>query len=173
MKIDIPPECEEFYKLCLCQEMELDSSISKYSMNRKQIEEVLPQRKDMLVVDSVVNIDFSKNTIHAICDLEQRKNILASHFPNDPVLPGSIIMESMGQTGMIIWVKKEAEVGESYREWVQITNVYSTRFLHMIRPPGVVHIKARYFDNGFFLTVVAQAIFHGNISCVCIIQAIK
>ncbi|CDZ81515.1 3-hydroxyacyl-[acyl-carrier-protein] dehydratase FabZ [Candidatus Rubidus massiliensis] len=173
MKIDIPPECEEFYKLCLCEEIQMDSN-NVNPMNKKQIEEVLPQRKEMLVVDSVVNMDFSKNTIHAICDLELRKNILASHFPTDPVLPGSILMEAMGQTGMILFIKKEDDLGENnLREWVQITNVFSTRFLHMIRPPGVVHVKARYFDNGFFITVIAQAIFQGKISCVCIIQAIK
>ena len=65
-------------------------------LNKKQIIELLPHREPMLLIDELYNI---KKLYSATASLNVRTDsfFVQGHFPNQPVMPGVLIVESFGQ----------------------------------------------------------------------------
>ena len=65
-------------------------------LDKKQIEELLPHREPMLLIDELYNI---KKLFSATAVVNVRKDsfFVQGHFPDNPVMPGVLIVESFGQ----------------------------------------------------------------------------
>ena len=66
------------------------------SLNKKQIIELLPHREPMLLIDELHDI---KKLSSATALVKVRKNsfFVQGHFPDNPVMPGVLIVEAFGQ----------------------------------------------------------------------------
>tara|TARA_B100000242_G_scaffold74142_1_gene47737 strand:- start:326 stop:772 length:447 start_codon:yes stop_codon:yes gene_type:complete len=66
------------------------------SIYKKEILELLPHREPMLLIDELHDI---KKLTSATAILHVKKNsfFVEGHFPNNPVMPGVLIVESFGQ----------------------------------------------------------------------------
>ena len=66
------------------------------SLNKTQIAELLPHREPMLLIDELYDI---KKLFSATALVRVRKNsfFVQGHFPENPVMPGVLIVESFGQ----------------------------------------------------------------------------
>ena len=65
-------------------------------LNKDQIRNLLPHREPMLLVDELYDI---KKLTSASALIKVRKNsfFVQGHFPDNPVMPGVLIVESFGQ----------------------------------------------------------------------------
>ncbi len=65
-------------------------------LNKDQIRDLLPHREPMLLVDELYDI---KKLTSASALIKVRKNsfFVQGHFPDNPVMPGVLIVESFGQ----------------------------------------------------------------------------
>ncbi len=65
-------------------------------LNKKQIKNLLPHRDPMLLIDELINIKklFSAT---AIVNVKKDSFFVQGHFPENPVMPGVLIVEAFGQ----------------------------------------------------------------------------
>ena len=70
--------------------------MKKKFLNKLQIAELLPHREPMLLIDELHNIEklFSAT---AIVNVRKDSFFVQGHFPNNPVMPGVLIVEAFGQ----------------------------------------------------------------------------
>ena len=65
-------------------------------LSKDQIRELLPHREPMLLIDELINI---KKLFSATALMHVKKDsfFVQGHFPNQPVMPGVLIVEAFGQ----------------------------------------------------------------------------
>ena len=66
-------------------------------LNKTQIMNLLPHREPMLLIDELINIKRLKSAT-AIVNVRKDSFFVQGHFPNEPVMPGVLIVEAFGQS---------------------------------------------------------------------------
>ena len=78
----------------------------------KDIMEIIPHRYPFLFIDRVeVSEEGLKGTGYK--NVTVNENYFTGHFPNNPVMPGVIIIETMAQAGAVILLTKEQFKGKT------------------------------------------------------------
>ena len=66
------------------------------SINKEQLKELLPHREPMLLIDELKNIK-KLSSATAIVNVKKDSFFVKGHFPDEPVMPGVLIVEAFGQ----------------------------------------------------------------------------
>ena len=83
-------------------------------MNRlgvKEIEQILPHRHPFLLVDYIEDYEPGKFAIGYKC-VTFREDFFKGHFPQEPVMPGVLIIEALAQTGAVAILSKPENKGK-------------------------------------------------------------
>ena len=67
------------------------------SLNKSQIEDLIPHRKPMLLVDELNDIKKLESAT-GIVNVKKDSFFVQGHFPDQPVMPGVLIVEAFGQS---------------------------------------------------------------------------
>ncbi|WP_440925332.1 3-hydroxyacyl-ACP dehydratase FabZ [Candidatus Pelagibacter sp.] len=65
-------------------------------LNKQQIIKLLPHRKPMLLIDELYDIK-KLTSATAVVNVKKDSFFVQGHFPDNPVMPGVLIVESFGQ----------------------------------------------------------------------------
>ena len=65
-------------------------------LNKDQIRDLLPHREPMLLVDDLYDIKKLQSAT-ALVKVRKDRFFVQGHFPDEPVMPGVLIVESFGQ----------------------------------------------------------------------------
>ena len=69
-------------------------------LNTKEIMEILPHRAPFLLIDRIDELEPGKRAVGCKA-VTYNEPFFAGHFPQEPVMPGVLIIEAMAQTGAV------------------------------------------------------------------------
>ena len=77
-------------------------------LNTKQIMEIIPHRQPFLLIDTIEELEAGKRAVGKKC-VSFNEPYFAGHFPNEPVMPGVLIIEAMAQAGAVAILSKPGD----------------------------------------------------------------
>ena len=111
----------------------------KEILNKKQISFLLPHREPMLLIDELHDIE-KLSSATAIVYVKKDSFFVQGHFPDNPVLPGVLIVEAFGQAAAALTAhgidKKEYE-----NKLVYLMSVEKARFRSPVIPNCELHLE--------------------------------
>lgn len=108
-------------------------------MNQKEIGQILPHRKPMLLVDeAVVNLDGSATGHYTV---QGDEFFLQGHFPGNPVVPGVILCEMMAQTCAVM-LQDKAQGATPY-----FTSLDKVKFKQVVKPGDTIEFQVSITRN--------------------------
>ena len=106
--------------------------MTKNSIDKKEIEDLLPHRDPMLLIDKLINIVHLKSAT-AIVYVKKTSFFVQGHFPGQPVMPGVLMVEAFGQAAAALTAygidKQEYE-----DKLVYLMSVEKARFRNPVLP---------------------------------------
>jgi len=109
-------------------------------MNINEVKNFLPHRYPFLLIDRVTNLEVGKS-LTAIKNVTFNEPHFAGHFPDQPIMPGVLIIEALAQATGILAFKSEVgkpQTGQIY----MLVGVDKVRFKKMVEPGDQLEIYA-------------------------------
>jgi len=97
---------------------------------------LLPHRYPFLLVDRIIDID-ADNSATGIKNVSINEPHFQGHFPEQPVMPGVLIIEAMAQTAGAICIKSQETESPSLVYFMTIDNA---KFRRPVVPGDRLHI---------------------------------
>ena len=112
------------------------------SIDRKEIERLLPHREPMLLIDKLINIIPLKSAT-AIVNVVKTSFFVQGHFPGQPVMPGVFIVEAFGQSAAAL-TAHSVDPKKFENKLVYLMSVEKARFRNPVIPDCELqlHIEA-------------------------------
>ena len=109
------------------------------SIDRKEIENLLPHRDPMLLIDRLINIVPLK-TATAIVNVKKTSFFVQGHFPGQPVMPGVFIVEAFGQAAAAL-TAHSVDSKEYEDKLVYLMSVEKARFRSPVIPDCELNLE--------------------------------
>ncbi len=75
-------------------------------LDARAIERIIPHRYPMLLIDRVIELEQGKRAV-AIKNVTRNEWFFEGHFPQQPIMPGVLIIEALAQTGAVAALSAE------------------------------------------------------------------
>ena len=109
------------------------------SIDKNEIERLLPHREPMLLVDRLINIVPLKSAT-AIVNIKKTSFFVQGHFPGQPVMPGVFIVEAFGQAAAAL-TAHGVDPKEYKSKFVYLMSVDKARFRNPVLPDCELHLE--------------------------------
>ena len=130
-------------------------------LNTKQIMEIIPHRQPMLLIDTIEEIEYGVRAVAKKC-VSFNEPFFAGHFPNEPVMPGVLILEALAQTGAVAILGKE----ENHGKTAYFAAVNAAKFRKKVVPGDVLLLETEIIkEKGPIGIGKATAMVAGEIVC--------
>ena len=109
-------------------------------MNINEVKNFLPHRYPFLLIDRVISLEVGKN-LTAIKNVTFNEPHFNGHFPEQPIMPGVLIIEALAQATGILAFKSEVgkpQTGQIY----MLVGVDKVRFKRIVEPGDQLEIYA-------------------------------
>ena len=146
----------------------------KYSPSKKPILDIndvrklLPHRYPFLLIDKVFHID--DKSIGAIKNITANEPQFSGHFPEEPVMPGVLLVEAMAQAGGIIAMKGVENPEEYSTYFLRIDGV---RFKRKVVPGDTMQIEAHMIEplRRGIASIIGKIFVGGQLACEATLMA--
>lgn len=137
------------------------------NMNINRILKLLPHRYPILLVDRVLELEPSKR-IKALKNVSVNEPYFQGHFPEFPVMPGVLILESLAQASALLAFSEEQKPDTVY----YFAGIDNARFKKPVTPGDqlilnaeVIRNKAGIWKFNAFATVDNEIVAQADLLC--------
>jgi 3-hydroxyacyl-[acyl-carrier-protein] dehydratase len=116
--------------------------MAKPYLNFEEVRALLKQRFPMLMVDTVVALESGKS-IQAIKNVTGNEMQFLGHFPEHAIMPGTLIVEALGQAACILF-SKTTETGAQPGEFLVLGSINDMRFYVPVVPGDRMDIHVQF-----------------------------
>ena len=113
--------------------------MTEKEIDRKKIESLLPHREPMLLIDKLTNIIHLKSAT-AIMYVKKNSFYVQGHFPDQPVMPGVLIVEAFGQAAAAL-TAYGIDPKEYKNKLVFLMGIDKARFRNPVIPDCELHLN--------------------------------
>jgi 3-hydroxyacyl-[acyl-carrier-protein] dehydratase len=116
----------------------------------------IPHRYPFLLLDRVVDVELNKSAV-GVKNVSVNEPFFAGHFPNHPVMPGVLIIESMAQTAAVLVV--ETLGPDAMGKIVYFMSIENAKFRRPVVPGDQLRIhcvKERHRGNVWKFHAIAK-----------------
>jgi len=107
----------------------------------EEIKKRLPHRAPFLLVDKIISLD--DNKVVGIKNVTFNEYFFQGHFPDEPVMPGVLLVEALAQAGGIL-VLNNVEEPEKYSTY--FLKIDKLKFKHKVVPGDTVILKMELIE---------------------------
>lgn len=101
-----------------------------------QIKEIIPHRHPFLLLDYIEDYVPGEYAVGYKC-VSYREEFFAGHFPEEPVMPGVLIVEALAQTGAVAILGKDENRGKT----AYFASINSAKFKRKVVPGDILTLE--------------------------------
>lgn len=138
-------------------------------LGRPAVERLLEHRDPFLLVDRITHVDLEALTIAGTRRLDPADPIFAGHFPGNPIYPGVLQVEAMGQLGLCLFAL--GKLGRTTVEPADVPpavrglKIHHAAFLAPVRPGDELVLLARSLEVNAYTGLAAGQLCCGDTVC--------
>ena len=131
-------------------------------MDINQVRALLPHRYPFLLVDKVFYLD--EKSIGAIKNISVNEPQFTGHFPDEPVMPGVLLVEALAQAGGLIVLNSVENPNDYSTYFLRIDNV---RFKRKVVPGDTVQLEAHLIEplRRGIASILGKVFVGGQLAC--------
>lgn len=107
------------------------------SIEIKELFKLLPHRYPFLLIDKIIDVSTDDRAV-GIKNVTFNEPHFGGHFPNDPIMPGVLIVEAMAQTAGAICAKAHSK---GKRKLVYFMTIDGAKFRRPVVPGDVLELR--------------------------------
>ena len=103
----------------------------------KNLHTILPHRYPFLLIDTILSLDLEQRTIVGKKNVSINEPFFQGHFPDAPLMPGVLIIESLAQTGGVL-----VHLLDNKGRIAVLLSVVEAKFRRPVKPGDQMIMKA-------------------------------
>ncbi len=137
-----------------------NESSTEVHWDSRWIQQILPHRYPMLLVDRVVEI-VPGESIRALKNVTMNEEVFQGHFPDHPVMPGVMILEALAQAGGLLMLHDR---DDREGKLIYFTGIERARFRRPVVPGDQLILEAKILAiRRTFAKIETRALVDGKV----------